>query len=94
MFLCIHIVFPARSTDEIYVSPFIYDVQNNIDTVICIKGLVSTMDMIKKVSCNVMDLDSRIVIVIQIIIFINFSTQLTINLSINILNVKIICIQE
>ncbi|KAL4120652.1 hypothetical protein QTP88_013303 [Uroleucon formosanum] len=47
--------------DEIYISPFIYDVKNNTDAVIYIKGLISTVDMIKSITCNVMNLDSQII---------------------------------
>ncbi|KAL5243643.1 hypothetical protein ACI65C_011053 [Semiaphis heraclei] len=47
--------------DEINISPFIYDVQNKTDAVIYIKGLASTVDMIKSITCNVMDLDSQII---------------------------------
>lgn len=59
------IVCHGVSADEIYISPFIYDVQNNIDTVIRIKGLASTMDMLNITTCNIMDLDSRIIMVIN-----------------------------
>ncbi|XP_029343154.1 uncharacterized protein LOC100569014 isoform X2 [Acyrthosiphon pisum] len=59
--LVIVLVNPITATDEIYISPFIYDVQNNTDTVIHIKGLVSTVDTIKSITCNVMDLDSQII---------------------------------
>lgn len=48
---------------SIHISPFIYDVQNNADTVIRIKGLETTIDTIKKTTCEVMDLDSRIIMV-------------------------------
>lgn len=63
----LYLVCPIiTSTDEIYISPFIYDVQNNIHTVIRIKGLASTVDVIKATTCDVMDLDSRIIMVILV----------------------------
>ncbi|XP_022176658.1 uncharacterized protein LOC111038034 isoform X2 [Myzus persicae] len=55
------LVHPITAVDEVYISPFIYDVQNNTDTIIHIKGLASTVDMIKSITCNVMDLDSQII---------------------------------
>lgn len=63
IYLCL--VCSTTVADEIYISPLIYDVQNNIETAIRIKGLASTIDMIKQTTCNVMDLDSQIVMVIN-----------------------------
>ncbi|VVC24570.1 PKD/REJ-like domain [Cinara cedri] len=54
----VYLVYPITS---IHISPFIYDVQNNIDTVIRINGLETTMDTIQNTTCEVMDLDSRII---------------------------------
>lgn len=62
----LHLVCPITTTDEIYISPFIYDVQNNIDTVIGIKGFATSMDSIKTTTCNVMDLDSRTIMVVNL----------------------------
>lgn len=65
-----YLVCPRISTDEIYISPFIYDVQNNYDTVIYIKGLTTTIDTIQMMKCNVMDLDSRTIMVISLMLLI------------------------
>lgn len=62
----IFIVCPKISADEIYISPFIYDVQNNIETEIRIKGLASTADILNTTTCNIMDLDSRIIMVMRL----------------------------
>lgn len=65
--------WPASSTNEMYVSPFIYDVQSNVDTVIYIKGSTFTVDTVKDTTCTVMDLESRITMVIQFILFLFYS---------------------
>lgn len=64
-YLCskLYLVYPTTSMGEIFVSPFIYDVQNNIDSAIRIKGLASTVDIIKITKCKIMDLDSRTILV-------------------------------
>ncbi|XP_060835068.1 uncharacterized protein LOC132918035 [Rhopalosiphum padi] len=62
------------ANDEIYISPFIYDVHNNSDIVIQIKGLTSTMDMIKSITCDVIDLDSQIIMKTDL----NLSNEFTI----------------
>ncbi|XP_050434452.1 uncharacterized protein LOC126841823 isoform X2 [Adelges cooleyi] len=54
------IYYPRAFTQEIHVSPFIYDVQHKDYVTIHIKGLASTFDMIKWTNCNIMDLESRI----------------------------------
>lgn len=60
---CFYLVCPITCIHEIYISPFIYDVHNNTDTVVRIKGLESTMDTIKTTTCDVMDIESRIIMV-------------------------------